>query len=121
MNKKLKIKKDQRGELAEIFHLASGLVYFFTLNQGVVRGNHYHKRKKEIFCGIKGEGKIILKNRKTKKIKVYSISGENPETINIPTNWIHEVKNTGKEKLIILAWISEAYNPADDDTFPEKI
>jgi UDP-2-acetamido-2,6-beta-L-arabino-hexul-4-ose reductase len=122
MNKKLEIKEDERGRLIEIFKIPKfGQVYYVTAKPGAIRGNHYHSRKQEKFCVIEGEAKVSLRNRGTAEIKEFSVSGENPELINIPSNWIHNIKNTGQNEVKLLAWASETYNSDDPDTYSEKI
>ena len=122
MNKKLEIKSDERGKLIEVFKLPNfGQVYYVTANPGVVRGDHYHSRKEEKFCVIEGEAKISLKNRETAEIKEFIVSGGNPELIDIPSGWIHNIKNIGKNEVKLLAWANEVYNPEDPDTYLEKI
>ncbi len=64
-------KNDPRGWLVEIFslELSQGLVYAFQSNPGAVRGGHYHTRKSEWFCVLKGRVQVFLKNRMTGKIR----------------------------------------------------
>lgn len=119
MNNKLDIKKDERGKLIEIFKMPDcGQVYYLTVEPGFTRGNHYHKRKKEKFCVIEGEAKITI--RKDDDIKEFSVSGSNPEVIDIPEKWIHNIKNISNKEVKMLAWISEVFNPNDPDTYYEK-
>ncbi len=53
--------EEERGEFVqiayweEIYHLA-----FFEIRRGFSRGNHYHRRKEEIFYVIKGKLRAIL-------------------------------------------------------------
>ena len=122
MNKKLKIKQDERGKLLEVFKIpGAGQVIYLTSKPGIVRGNHYHTRKKEKFWAIEGKAKISLRNRENNKVKEYYISGDKPRVIDIPTNWTHNIKNVGKSELKLLIWINEIFNPADPDTYSEEV
>lgn len=113
------IKEDSRGKLIEIFKIPDfGQVYYLTIKPGFTRGNHYHKRKKEKFCVIEGEAKITLKSKD--EIKELLVSGNNPEVIDIPEKWIHDIKNICDKEVKMLAWISEVFNPNDPDTYYEK-
>ena len=63
--------KDARGSLIEntseeIFKQTK---HFFISKSksGVIRGNHYHKRKLEWFLVIKGKAKLVSENVKTKE------------------------------------------------------
>jgi UDP-2-acetamido-2,6-beta-L-arabino-hexul-4-ose reductase len=77
--KKLKIHFDERGWLAEILREDEikekiKQVYVATIEPGKIRGNHYHLKRKEWFFILKGEGKLYLKNPKTKRKKILKIS-----------------------------------------------
>jgi UDP-2-acetamido-2,6-beta-L-arabino-hexul-4-ose reductase len=122
MNQQLETKKDDRGELTEIFKVPGfGQVYYVIVKPNATRGNHYHSRKKEKFCVIQGQAKITLKDRATKEIKEVVVSEEKLEIINIPENWSHNIKNIGEKNIKLLAWTSETYDPKDPDTYPEKL
>ncbi|MAG44578.1 hypothetical protein CL633_01685 [bacterium] len=122
MNKKLEIKKDKRGRLIEIFKKPGfGQVFYSTSKPCVVRGNHYHKRKKEYFCVISGKAKIKLRNRKTNQIKEYYVFGDKPRLIEMKTGWTHNIKNIGRKKeMQLLVWVNEIFNPKNPDTFYEE-
>lgn len=122
VGKKLEVKKDDRGRLVEVFKIPEfGQVHYSTSKPGVVRGNHYHTRKEEKFCVVEGEARVVLRNRETGKVEEFFVTGENPEVIDIPKNWVHNVKNTGQGELKLLVWANEIYNPDDPDTFAEEV
>ncbi len=121
-NKKLEIKSDERGNFVEIFKVPGfGQVSYSTTKAGVVRGNHYHTRKKEVFCVIEGEAKIRQRNRETNEIEEKIVSGSAPELVEMKLNWTHNIQNIGENEMKLLIWISEVYNPADPDTFFEEV
>jgi len=122
MNKKLEVKEDERGKLIEIFKIPGvGQVFYSTTKPGIIRGNHYHTRKKEFFCVIEGRGLIKLRNRETGEIKEIEVSGENPEIIEMPINWTHNIKNIGETEMKLLVWVNEIFNPEDPDTYFEEV
>jgi UDP-2-acetamido-2,6-beta-L-arabino-hexul-4-ose reductase len=122
MNKKLEIKKDERGKLIEIFKIPGlGQVFYSTTKPGIIRGNHYHTRKKEFFCVIEGSGLIKLRNRETGEIQEIEVSGENPEIVEMPINWTHNIKNIGETEMKLLVWVNEIFNPEDPDTYFEEV
>lgn len=122
MNEKLETKQDERGKLIEIFKIPGvGQIFYSTTKPGIVRGNHYHTRKKEYFCVIEGNGLIKLKNRETGEIKETEVSGGKPEVVEMPVNWTHNIKNIGKNEMKLLVWVNEIFNPEDPDTFAEKV
>ena len=121
-SKKLDIKGDNRGGFIEIFKIpGKGQVNYSTTKPGVTRGNHYHKRKKEYFCVIKGEAKIRLRNRDTNEIQEFNVSGQEPETVKIPINWTHNIANTGDKQMELLIWVNEIFDSEDPDTFYEEV
>ncbi len=121
-NKKLEVKRDERGELVELLKVPGfGQVFYSTSKPGVVRGNHYHMRKIEKFCVIEGSAKIRLRNRETGKVKEFNVSGGAPEVIDMPSNWTHNIENTGDDEMKLVVWINEVFNLDDPDTFPEEV
>ncbi len=122
MNKKLEIKSDERGNFLEVFKIPDfGQVSYSTTKPGVIRGNHYHTRKKEIFCVIEGEAKIRQRNIETNEIEEIIVSGMSPELVEMKLNWTHNIQNIGDKEIKLLIWISEIYNPVDPDTFFEEV
>jgi UDP-2-acetamido-2,6-beta-L-arabino-hexul-4-ose reductase len=122
MNEKLEIKGDERGKLIEIFKIPNiGQIFYSTTEPGIVRGNHYHTRKKEYFCVIEGKGLIKLRNRETGELKEIKVSGETPETVEMPVNWAHNIKNIWDSEMKLLVWVNEVFNPDDPDTFSEEV
>lgn len=122
MPQKLKIKEDKRGKLIEVFKIpGAGQFNYVTAGPGVLRGNHYHTRKKEKYLVIAGRAKISLRNRKNNRTKEHYVSGDNPEIVEIPANWSHNIKNTGKRELKLLIWVNEIFHPNDPDTYAEEV
>ena len=121
-NKKLEIKSDERGNFIEVFKIPEfGQVSYSTTKPGVIRGNHYHIRKKEIFCVIEGEAKIRQRNRETNEIEEKIVFGNAPELVEMKLNWTHNIQNIGGKEMKLLIWISEVYNLNDSDTFFEEV
>ena len=121
-NKKLEIKSDERGNFVEVFKVPNfGQVSYSTTKPGVIRGNHYHTKKKEIFCVIEGKAKIKQRNRDNNKIEEKIVSGDAPELVEMKLNWTHNIQNIGDNEMKLLIWINEIYNPNDPDTFFEEV
>ncbi len=116
------MKSDERGDFVEVFKIPGfGQVSYSTTNPGVIRGNHYHARKKEIFCVIEGEAKVRQRDIKTGEVEEKIVSGAAPELVEMKPNWTHNIQNIGNKEMKLLIWISEVYNPADTDTFYEEV
>lgn len=122
MVEKPKIKRDERGFLAELFRIpGAGQLFFSTSKPGAVRGNHYHSRKIERFCVIEGKAKIRLRDRETGEIKEYFVSGDTPEIIDMPINWTHNITNIGYGEMKLLVWVNEVFDTEDPDTYREEV
>lgn len=118
----LKTQEDERGKLIEVLKIpGAGQVNYITSKPGVVRGNHYHKRKMENFCVIEGEAKISLRNRESNEIKEHYLSGKKPEIVEVIANWTHNIQNINENELKFLVWVDEIFNPDDPDTYAEQI
>jgi UDP-2-acetamido-2,6-beta-L-arabino-hexul-4-ose reductase len=118
----LKLNTDDRGSFVETIKLHSGgQVSFSTTVPGITRGNHYHTRKAERFAVIKGKAKIEIRRIGTEKIIAFELDGKKPSFVDMPIWYTHNITNTGKEELYTIFWISEHFNPDDQDTFFEKV
>ncbi len=113
-------KSDQRGWLSEIFcqELPKGLVYGFQSKPGAVRGGHYHTRKSESFCVLKGTVKAVLKNRLTGESTEHILDGTNrTQKLLVPPGTTHTFTTLGPEDSLIIAYVDETFNSDDPDTF----
>ena len=118
MAKMIEKKIDERGWLAELIKDKKfGQIFVVVAKPDAIRGNHYHKRKRESFFIIKGEAEIILENINTKEKKKLTPTSEKIEEIKIPPFWSHAIRNTGKGELYILSYVDEIYDEKDPDTF----
>ena len=121
--KKLKIKNDSRGSLVEILHpddVASetfGMILVTTAFSNEIKGGHYHKRKTEWYCVVKGKGLLTLIDRRTNEEKEINMGGKNMVTVKIPPNYFHKVKNIGLDEMYLLVYVDEPYNLLDPDTY----
>jgi UDP-2-acetamido-2,6-beta-L-arabino-hexul-4-ose reductase len=122
MDQKLKIHEDDRGKLFEVFKFPGfGQIFYATSIPGSVRGNHYHTRKREVFCVVEGRGRICMRSKETGERKEYVVSGLEPETVEMPINWVHNIENIGDTEMKLVVWTNEIYNPDDPDTFREEV
>ena len=118
----LKLNTDDRGSFVEVFKLEKGgQVSFSTTRPGITRGNHYHIRKNEKFCVVRGEASIKLRRIGTDKVIEYRVSGDRPSWVEMPIYYTHNITNIGTTELVTLFWINEHFNQDDPDTFFEKV
>ncbi|MDP2807329.1 MAG: WxcM-like domain-containing protein [bacterium] len=126
---KLEIKTDQRGWLAEILRRenlhtgreAFGQFFVTTAHPGITKGHHYHLRKHEWFCVIKGRALLVLEDIDTKQRTEIPMGEDNMVTVELPLKSAHAIKNTGEDMMYLLAYVDEPFNPEDGDTQAYKI
>ena len=99
----------------------AGQVFFSTTRPGITRGNHYHTRKMEKFCVVRGEAVIRLRRIGTDKVIEYKVSGDKPASIEMPIFYTHNITNIGNADLLTLFWTNEFFDPDDPDTFYEEV
>lgn len=121
--KKLNIKKDKRGWLAEIVrpedvgNAGFGQILVTTASMGEIKGNHYHKRKTEWYCVIQGKAILTVIDNKTKKQKELLMRDDDMALVKIPPYYFHAIKNIGQKKMYLMVYVSEAFDPKDPDTY----
>lgn len=114
---------DGRGSLFEVARQQwqGGQTFFSTTQPGVVRGQHYHTRKFEKFCVVRGDGVIRLRSPFGRGVQEYQVSGDEPVIVDIPVFSVHNIENVGAQELLALFWASEVFDPADPDTTAETV
>ncbi len=118
----LEMRTDSRGYLVEAIKSHNeGQTFYSVTKQGITRGNHFHTRKIERFCVIKGEAIIRLRKIGTDKVIEYKVSGDKPSFVDIPIFYTHNITNIGKYDLETLFWSNEMFNPNDTDTYFEEV
>lgn len=116
------VHSDYRGDLCEVLRVAgSGQVFFSTTKPGITRGNHYHTRKVEWFCVLKGEATIRLRNIAGSEVREFHVCGADPQFISIPVLHTHHIENTGETELLTMFWCNEIFDASDPDTYYEQV
>jgi UDP-2-acetamido-2,6-beta-L-arabino-hexul-4-ose reductase len=124
--KKLEKKVDDRGFVFEVLRSEQvnapfGQIFITTVKPGKVKGNHYHKRKKEWYCVLSGKVAVHFVDVSTKEKKKVVLDSKEPELLEIRPGISHAITNEGEEEAVIIAYISESFNPEDPDTFTLKV
>ena len=118
----LKLNTDQRGTLFEAVRGGGcGQAFVSTTKPGVTRGNHFHINKVERFLVIQGEAKIRIRKVLSDKVWEYRVSGDEPAPVDIPTLHAHSIENIGDSDLLTLFWTNDLFDPAEPDTFFDKV
>lgn len=116
------LKTDARGTLFEAVKTErGGQAFLSTTHPGVTRGGHYHRRKVERFLVVSGQARIRVRRLLADQVHVFTVTGEAPCYLDIPTLHAHEITNVGDRDLVTLFWSSELFDPAHPDTFPEQV
>ena len=113
---------DDRGRLFEIIKVANGgQVFFSSTKPGVIRGNHYHTRKVEWFCVVRGKAAIRMRRIGGNEVKEFQVDGENPQFVSIPVFHTHHIENIGESELLTMFWCNEIFDATDPDTYVAKV
>ena len=116
---KLKENVDSRGKFVEVLKNQNiGQISFLTAPPGITRGCHFHHTKNEKFILVNGKAKIRYRSNATHEVLVDDSDSTVVETI---PGWVHDITNIGNEKLIVLLWTNEIFDPKNPDTFAEEI
>ncbi len=127
--RRLEVRTDERGWLAEVLRReqlapgreAFGQFFVTTAHPGVSKGHHYHLRKHEWFCVIKGAALLVLEDVESKQRTEIPMGEGNMVAVELPLGSAHAIKNTGNDMMYLLAYVDEPFDPADPDTYSHKI
>lgn len=118
-------KQDERGWLIENESNAirDSMRHFLVSvsKPGAVRGQHYHKNKKEWFMVVRGKAEVVFEDINTKKLARTVVNGEDPKIIEALPLVAHAFKNIGKDDMYLIAIVNEPLDQKDPDTFTYKV
>ena len=120
--KSLEKHKDKRGYLLEILRsdeIKENIqqIYFSTSESGAVRGGHYHKKKVEWFCVVKGKAKLFLEDTTSKEREELILSDEKPTIVKIPPMIRHSLENIGRKEMYLIVVSNIVFDHHDPDTY----
>lgn len=116
------VHSDERGWLFEVVKSPhAGQVFMSSTRPGFVRGDHWHDTKVEKFTVVQGRGSILFRAVFSDDIVVYDVSGDDVRSVDIPTGYVHAIRNDGDTDLLVLFWASEILDPSRPDTYYEKV
>ncbi len=119
----LVVNRDKRGGLVECVrsHGGQGQSFVSTSMPRVTRGEHFHLGKVERFLVLRGRARISLRRLFHDDIVSFDVSGEEPVVVDMPTMWVHNIRNTGSDELVTFFWAHQLFDPDSPDTYAEKV
>lgn len=114
---------DARGRLFELGRMGGGAgqVFASVTRPGAQRGHHFHLRRVERFAVVHGSAEIRLRRLLDDVTVVHEVRGEDPVVVDMPTLWVHSLRNTGVEDLITVFWSNQLLDASQPDQYPEEV
>lgn len=118
----LRLNSDPRGTLFEaVKGGGGGQTFLSTTKPGITRGDHFHLTKVERFLVVQGEAVIRIRKVLSDQVWEYRVSGGEPAPVDMPTLHTHSIENVGDSDLLTLFWTHDLFDPANPDTFADKV
>lgn len=113
---------DDRGYLSETIKTnAGGQSFFSTTKPGYIRGQHFHMRKLERFCVLKGDAEINLRKLGDDEVITYRVSGGKTQYIDMPLFYTHNITPDNDKEVVTLFWQNELLDKENTDTYWEDV
>lgn len=114
---------DNRGVLSETSraHGGTSQTYVSTTLPGQTRGEHYHLHKVERFFLVRGKAEIQLRRLLQDEVITYRLTGDQPGFVDMPTLWVHNIRNAGEDEVITTFWSDQLLDPENPDQFQEAV
>lgn len=108
-------RRDERGELCEVVNgFSAKALLAGRMNKGAVMGNHYHRRTRVFFFLQSGSADIRTVHAETGARDAFKLAAE--QGVVLEPNESHAISFSAESEWLMLK--SEAYDPADPDTYP---
>ena len=119
----LRMNVDPRGSFTELLRTERcGQVSVNVSRPGIVKGEHWHNTKWELFIVVSGHGLIQLRRIGTDEVLNFEVSGERIEAVQMLPGYTHNIVNlSDTENLVTVMWANETFDPARPDTYFEKV
>ena len=114
--------KDERGNFVEMLKTKNaGQFSYFTSAPGITRGGHYHHTKSEKFLVIKGKARFKFRSLQSGESEEIFTNDKEPTIVETIPGWSHDIKNVGKDELIVMLWANEIFDKEKPDTFHHEV
>ncbi|WP_153505257.1 polysaccharide biosynthesis C-terminal domain-containing protein [Cumulibacter manganitolerans] len=117
------VHSDNRGRLFETVrvHGGTGMAFMSTTLPGEKRGEHYHLHKVERFFVVRGEAEIELRRLFHDEVVRFRLSGDQPSFVDMPTLWVHNIRNVGDSELVTMFWADKLLDVTSPDQYPATV
>ena len=114
---------DSRGSFTELIRTEKcGQISVNISSPGVVKGQHWHNSKWELFIVVSGRGLIQQRRIDSDEVLSFEVSGDRIEAVHILPGYTHNIINlSDTEDLVTLMWANEPFDPAHPDTYAEAV
>lgn len=114
---------DARGCFTEILRRAGdGQISVNVSHPGIVKGEHWHHSKWEVFVVVSGQALIQERMVGGDEVTSFEVSGSALQAVIMLPGYAHSIANaSSSEDLVTLIWANESFDPAHPDTFAEKV
>ena len=115
----LDMHSDSRGSFTELIRTEKcGQVSVNISKPGIVKGQHWHTSKWELFIVVSGRGLIQQRRIDSDEVLNFEVSGDRIEAVHILPGYTHNIINlSDTEDLVTIMWANEPFNPDKQDTF----
>lgn len=119
----LKMNVDTRGSFTELLKTRNSGQFSVNISKpGIIKGQHWHNSKWELFIVVAGHGLIQERNINTGEMMEFEVSGEKIEAVHMLPGWTHNIINLSEtENLVTVMWANELFDPDHPDTFFEEV
>ena len=119
----LQMHEDSRGSFTELLKTAACGQFSVNISKpGIVKGQHWHHSKWELFIVVSGHGLIQQRRIGSDEVFSYEVSGEKLEAVPMLPGYTHSLRNlSDTEDLVTLMWANECFDSAHPDTFAEPV
>lgn len=119
----LKMNVDDRGSFTELVHTEDcGQISVNISKPGIIKGQHWHNSKWELFIVVSGHGLIQERNINTGEFVEFEVSGDKIEAVHMIPGWTHNIINLSEtENLVTVMTCNEIFDKAHPDTFFEPV
>lgn len=121
---------DNRGNFTELLRTYDhGQISINVVKPGIVRGEHWHNSKWEIFIVVSGHALIQQRKvgidpeiNKGYPLVEFEVTGEQMRAVQMLPGYTHNIINLSKnQNLVTVMWANEPFDPEHPDTFYEQV